>query len=640
MKKVKFVKRAWKKFAAVFLSMILTVGLVSGALPLEVFAEGDKIVVIERLTLDGYEGEGMPDGLILGGHTVHGTGDSRVEKPISSENMTYFMDGNVIVWRVEVEPAEDLKQICLNVRNKLANEAITEYCWSRSISNDLTPQQPKMYEDTLNRVLLISVDHVCRELYLGEGESFNRISQSMRVSAPVYEKHTFQNWKTLEGNLSMDMKCTDPITLYAVYSHPETSTWEANADDVFHWTECTCGEKKKMEAHTEGEGKVVKQPTDTEPGEKTYECTKCHHVRSEVIRSTINYSIIMNGYTNGGDLPDTSKFALWLWKEGHNTGEQPDEIVPLTNTKIEGNKFSFSCAIQDLDTYEAAYIVDGSGFSFPLVDAFLKDGVYEKEFSYYRFRFMDGNEVWNEQYLFSSTWMQEPATPTKENRVFVGWERSDGSIVNLADLKNAAVSERTTLYAVWEHPANDKWEWKSDGDSHWKECDCGDKEGGHTADWDEGVVTKEPTETEAGKKVYRCETCGLMKEVRLSITGSETEEGGDETGNGGDNKGGNESGGETEGGGDNKGGNESGGETEGGDGSGGGNESGGETEGGGDNKGGNESGGETEGGDGSGGGNESGGETEGGDGSGGGNESGGETEGGDGSGGGNECGGG
>ena len=147
----------------------------------------------------------------------------------------------------------------------------------------------------------------------------------------------------------------------------------------------------------------------------------------------------------------------------------------------------------------SAYIVDGSGFRFPLVDAFLQDGVYEKEFSYHRFQFVSDGETWNEQYLFSSTWLAEPPVPTKENRVFAGWSASDGSIVNLAELKDAAVTERTTLYAVWNHPADDKWEWKSNGDNHWKECNCGDKEEGHTAQWNEGVVTKEPTDTENGE---------------------------------------------------------------------------------------------------------------------------------------------
>lgn len=164
-----------------------------------------------------------------------------------------------------------------------------------------------------------------------------------------------------------------------------------------------------------------------------------------------------------------------------------------------------------MDTYASAYIVDGSGFRFPLVDAFLQDGVYEKEFSYHRFQFVSDGETWNEQYLFSSTWLAEPPVPTKENRVFAGWSASDGSIVNLAELKDAAVTERTTLYAVWNHPADDKWEWKSNGDNHWKECNCGDKEEGHTAQWNEGVVTKEPTDTENGEKVYTCEVCGLMK---------------------------------------------------------------------------------------------------------------------------------
>lgn len=58
MKKIKSVRKAWKKFAAVFLSMVLTVGLVSGALPFEVFAADDKIVITGQLTLEGYEGDG------------------------------------------------------------------------------------------------------------------------------------------------------------------------------------------------------------------------------------------------------------------------------------------------------------------------------------------------------------------------------------------------------------------------------------------------------------------------------------------------------------------------------------------------------------------------------------------------------
>ncbi len=362
------------------------------------------------------------------------------------------------------------------------------------------------------------------------------------MAAPVTMKanHVFQGWNTAEGDFTTEMTASEPMTLYAVYSgHPAKDAWVWKWDDDKHWRECTCGERDNVEIHVYDAGTTVKEPTDTDPGEKVYHCThmNCQHVRTEVIRSTINYSIVMNGYNSGSSMPNTAGIELWLWEAGSSTDGEPDKKEKLTNTRIEGNKFFYSCAIQDLDTYVSAYIVDGSGFRFPLVDAFLQDGVYEKEFSYHRFQFVSDGETWNEQYLFSSTWLAEPPVPTKENRVFAGWSASDGSIVNLAELKDAAVTERTTLYAVWNHPADDKWEWKSNGDNHWKECNCGDKEEGHTAQWNEGVVTKEPTDTENGEKVYTCEVCGLMKKVSLSITGAETEEGKDESDGGSGNEG-------------------------------------------------------------------------------------------------------
>ncbi|MDE5679125.1 MAG: hypothetical protein K2I01_01655, partial [Lachnospiraceae bacterium] len=380
MKKIKFMRKAWKKFAAVFLSMILTVGLVSGALPLEVLAEGDKIVIIERLTLEGYDGEEqIPDGLLLGGYTVHGTGSP--DKPIPAESMTYSIKGNVITWQIEIEPEEDLKQICLNVQNVYENAETAEYCWSRNISDDLTPRI-QIFEDTLYLIRLMDVNTFYKDVYIGEGRTFNSLGQSMSAPATMKENHIFKEWNTAEGDFSLDMKASKPMVLYAVYSgHPTKDAWVWNYDSKEHWLECTCGERENVELHTEDGGTVVKEPTDTDPGEKTYRCThlNCPYERSEVIRSSINYNITMNGYNNGDELPVTANIELWLWKVGSSSGEVPQK-VELTRTRIEGNKFFYSCAVQDLDTYAEAYLVDGSGFRFPLIDAFLNDGVYEKEF--------------------------------------------------------------------------------------------------------------------------------------------------------------------------------------------------------------------------------------------------------------------
>ncbi len=538
MRKVKSVRKAWKKFAAVFLSMILVTGLVSGALPLEVLAQDDKIVITGQVTLEGYTGETIPETLIFSGHTVHG--NANAEKTIPADNMTYAISGNVVVWRIEIEPEEYLKRICLNIQNKNINSDTGEYCWSWNMDGDFSTPQVHTFEDTLYLIRLMDVYTFYRDIYIGRGWTFKSLVQSMAAPVTMKANHVFQGWNTAEGDFTTEMTASEPMTLYAVYSgHPAKDAWVWKWDDDKHWRECTCGERDNVEIHVYDAGTTVKEPTDTDPGEKVYHCThmNCQHVRTEVIRSTINYSIVMNGYNSGSSMPNTAGIELWLWEAGSSTDGEPDKKEKLTNTRIEGNKFFYSCAIQDLDTYVSAYIVDGSGFRFPLVDAFLQDGVYEKEFSYHRFQFVSDGETWNEQYLFSSTWLAEPPVPTKENRVFAGWSASDGSIVNLAELKDAAVTERTTLYAVWNHPADDKWEWKSNGDNHWKECNCGDKEEGHTAQWNEGVVTKEPTDTENGEKVYTCEVCGLMKKVSLSITGAETEEGKDESDGGSGNEG-------------------------------------------------------------------------------------------------------
>ncbi len=572
MRRVKSVGKAWKKFAAVFLSMILVTGLVSGALPLEVLAQDDKIVITGQLTLEGYTGETIPEGLIFSGHTVHG--NANAEKTIPADNMAFAINGNVVIWRIEIEPEEYLKWVCLNIQNKNINSDTGEYCWSWNMEGDFSTPQVHTFEDTLYLIRLMDVYTFYRDIFIGRGWTFKSLAQSMTAPVTMKENHVFECWNTAEGDFTTEMTASEPMTLYAVYSgHPAKETWVWKWDDDKHWRECTCGQRDNVEIHAYDAGTTVKEPTDTDPGEKVYHCThiNCQYVRTEVIRSTINYSIVMNGYNNGSSMPNTAGIELWLWEAGSSTDGEPDKKEKLTNTRIEGNKFFYSCAIQDLDTYASAYIVDGSGFRFPLVDAFLQDGVYEKEFSYHRFRFVNDGETWNEQYLFSSTWLAEPPVPTKENRVFAGWSASDGTIVNLAELKDAAVTERMTLYAVWNHPADDTWEWKSNGDNHWKECNCGDKEEGHTAQWNEGVVTKEPTDTETGEKVYTCEICGLMKKVSLSITGTETEEGGDESeggsegGSGSEGEGG--SGSEGAGGSGNEGAGGSGSEGEGGSGS-------------------------------------------------------------------------
>ena len=58
-------------------------------------------------------------------------------------------------------------------------------------------------------------------------------------------------------------------------------------------------------------------------------------------------------------------------------------------------------------------------------------------------------------------------------------------------------------------------EWASDDESHWHQCECGEKNELNTHTWDEGTVITEPTLDSVGKKIYNCSICGKSKTVEI-----------------------------------------------------------------------------------------------------------------------------
>ncbi len=79
-------------------------------------------------------------------------------------------------------------------------------------------------------------------------------------------------------------------------------TWktEWSRDESNHWYDCSlCDKKKGVAAHIEDDGTVTKEPTETEDGIKTYQCSVCGYViRTETIDKT------------GSDTPDTGTVTI------------------------------------------------------------------------------------------------------------------------------------------------------------------------------------------------------------------------------------------------------------------------------------------------------------------------------------------
>ena len=68
--------------------------------------------------------------------------------------------------------------------------------------------------------------------------------------------------------------------------------------------------------------------------------------------------------------------------------------------------------------------------------------------------------------------------------------------------------------------AHDWKTWGNDADEHWQICAvCGDTSEKREHVWDSGTVTRKPTCTESGEKVYTCDTCGATRTETIQANG-------------------------------------------------------------------------------------------------------------------------
>lgn len=136
----------------------------------------------------------------------------------------------------------------------------------------------------------------------------------------------------------------------------------------------------------------------------------------------------------------------------------------------------------------------------------------------YRVRFVDEERVHYEQYChhwyYSSLFYDPTDVPVREQHTFLGWRKENSqTIITMNDrFFDQHISAPQTYYAVWEHPAEDAWDWKHDESTHWKECSCGElKTAAEVHEWDEGTVTKQPGVGREGEKTYTCMDCGAVR---------------------------------------------------------------------------------------------------------------------------------
>ena len=233
---------------------------------------------------------------------------------------------------------------------------------------------------------------------------------------------------------------------------------------------------------------------------------------AEAERITVQNNVMVDsgdgaGELIKGDFPDSSAVSL-----EHNYWDGRDVVTAVANEAVRPETTGITGGVfpENVDAYKAqGFVIKDNG-----------DGTFTVESAKDKVTLV--NEAGEDQMIEveAGETISLPV-PVWEGHSFKGWYGSDGKP---AESYTATLdgTGNVTFTAKWEH--NYSGEWKSDENSHWHECVCGDRAdtAGHTFKW---VTDKEASAGENGSKHEECQICRYKKSpVEIPATGEKPQD--------------------------------------------------------------------------------------------------------------------
>lgn len=331
-----------------------------------------------------------------------------------------------------------------------------------------------------------------------------------------------------EGTVTQEQSCTEP----------EITTYKCTRDDV--WGEngkCTGTKevetKSSLGGHTWDEGKVTTEATCQESGEKTYTCSTCNSTKTEEIAATGHEweeKVIKEATcTQYGTLRQTCKHCGFgqnkkIPATGHlHTELKNVKAATCENTGYTGDKYCTDCK----RTYEMGTEVEALGHDWKETSS---TGATCEKGIITTFTCSNCEETKEEEsgeplgHVWGEWTVTKEPTCTK-----YGVKKHYCTRSGCTEYEIDTVDKTEHVKETRNQKAATCTETGYSGDIYCKNCDTVLEEGkeiaatGHT--WDEGTVTKEPTETENGVKTYTCKNCDATKTEEIPMETHHWDEG-------------------------------------------------------------------------------------------------------------------
>ena len=365
-----------------------------------------------------------------------------------------------------------------------------------------------------------------------------------------------------EGTVTQEQSC----------ENPEITTYKCERTDI--WPACKATkqvETKPALGHTWNEGKITKEATCTETGVKTYTCSRCGGTKTEEIPKT------KHDYEEQIVKPATcisTGIANYICK---NCGQKIQRKLPITDhTRVVKNQKEATCGAVGYTGDVYCSVCNKkleSGKTIPKLSEHtwgewtITNQPTCKTYGVKQRRCKVCNELDIETIAKTDhKWILESTTPatcgigeiqhykcsvcgktkdvTLDNPLSHAWD--SGKVtkeptctetgIKTFTCTNCGTTREETINAtghLHKETKNQKAATCTEdgytGDIYCSDCGTKLESGtvinklGHT--WDNGVITKEATETEEGIKTYTCKTCGETKTESIPVTSHHWDQG-------------------------------------------------------------------------------------------------------------------
>lgn len=365
-----------------------------------------------------------------------------------------------------------------------------------------------------------------------------------------------------EGTVTQEQSC----------ENPEITTYKCERTDI--WPACKATkqvETKPALGHTWNEGKITKEATCTETGVKTYTCSRCGGTKTEEIPKT------KHDYEEQIVKPATcisTGIANYICK---NCGQKIQRKLPITDhTRVVKNQKEATCGAAGYTGDVYCSVCNKkleSGKTIPKLSEHtwgewtITNQPTCKTYGVKQRRCKVCNELDIETIAKTDhKWILESTTPatcgigeiqhykcsvcgktkdvTLDNPLSHAWDRGKVTKeptctetgIKTFTCTNCGTTREETINAtghLHKETKNQKAATCTEdgytGDIYCSDCGTKLESGtvinklGHT--WDNGVITKEATETEEGIKTYTCKTCGETKTESIPVTSHHWDQG-------------------------------------------------------------------------------------------------------------------